>query len=277
MPRNRIYRIIRKGEVRVNKKRSKPDYKLQIGDQVRIPPVRLEPEPQDKTRPPRQLVKRLEQTILYENDHILIINKPAGLAVHAGSGVDYGVIDAMRLLRPADDIELVHRLDRDTSGCLLLAKHRQALLAMQAILQDGTMSKKYNAVVKGNWPRELSEISHRLKKIHLSNGERRMRVDISGKQALSRIKLVHYGRLFSQIQVELVTGRTHQIRVHCQAEGHEIAGDDKYGDIEFNRAMRKRGVRRLMLHASNLELPQGKYTPEVVINAPLPAEFEQIV
>ncbi len=277
MPRNRIYRIIRKGEVRVNKKRSKPDYKLQIGDQVRIPPVRLEPELQDKTKPPRQLVKRLEQTILYENDHILIINKPAGLAVHAGSGVDYGVIDAMRLLRPADDIELVHRLDRDTSGCLLLARHRQALLAMQAILQDGTMSKKYNAVVKGNWPRELSEISHRLKKIHLSNGERRMRVDIAGKQALSHIKLLHNGRLFSQIQVELVTGRTHQIRVHCQAEGHEIAGDDKYGDIEFNRAMRKRGVRRLMLHASNLELPQGKYTPEVVINAPLPAEFEQIV
>ncbi len=277
MPRNRIYRIIRKGEVRVNKKRSKPDYKLQIGDQVRIPPVRLEPELQDKTKPPPQLVKRLEQTILYENDHILIINKPAGLAVHAGSGVDYGVIDAMRLLRPADDIELVHRLDRDTSGCLLLARHRQALLAMQAILQDGTMSKKYNAVVKGNWPRELSEISHRLKKIHLSNGERRMRVDIAGKQALSRVKLLHNGRLFSQIQVELVTGRTHQIRVHCQAEGHEIAGDDKYGDIEFNRAMRKRGVRRLMLHASNLELPQGKYTPEVVINAPLPAEFEQIV
>jgi 23S rRNA pseudouridine955/2504/2580 synthase len=277
MPRNRIYRIIRKGEVRVNKKRSKPDYKLQIGDQVRIPPVRLEPELQDKTKPPRQLVKRLEQTILYENDHILIINKPAGLAVHAGSGVDYGVIDAMRLLRPADDIELVHRLDRDTSGCLLLARHRQALLAMQAILQDGTMSKKYNAVVKGNWPRELGEISHRLKKIHLSNGERRMRVDIAGKQALSRVKLLHNGRLFSQIQVELVTGRTHQIRVHCQAEGHEIAGDDKYGDIEFNRAMRKRGVRRLMLHASNLELPQGKYTPEVVINAPLPAEFEQFV
>ena len=277
MPRNRIYRIIRKGEVRVNKKRSKPDYKLQIGDQVRIPPVRLELEIQDKTKPPRHLVKRLEQTILYENDHILIINKPAGLAVHAGSGVDYGVIDAMRLLRPADDIELVHRLDRDTSGCLLLARHRQALLAMQAILQDGTMSKKYNAVVKGNWPRELSEISHRLKKIHLSNGERRMRVDIAGKQALSRVKLLHNGRLFSQIQVELVTGRTHQIRVHCQAEGHEIAGDDKYGDIEFNRAMRKRGVRRLMLHASNLELPQGKYTPEVVINAPLPDEFEQFV
>jgi 23S rRNA pseudouridine955/2504/2580 synthase len=190
--------------------------------------------------------------------------------------VDYGVIDAMRLLRPADDIELVHRLDRDTSGCLLLARHRQALLAMQVILQDKSISKKYNAAVKGNWQRDLSEIRHSLKKIHLSNGERRMRVDAAGKQALSRIKLLHGGELFSLIQVELVTGRTHQIRVHCQAEGHPIAGDDKYGDTEFNRTMRKLGVRRLMLHASSLELPPGKYSPEIVINAPLPAEFEQL-
>jgi 23S rRNA pseudouridine955/2504/2580 synthase len=276
LPRNRIYRIIRKGEVRVNKKRIKPDYKLQIGDLVRIPPVRLETELQDKSKPPKHLQERLEQTILYENDHILVIDKPAGLAVHAGSGVDYGVIDAMRLLRPADDIELVHRLDRDTSGCLLLARHRQALLAMQVVLQDRSMGKKYNAVVKGCWPRELTEIRYALEKIHLSNGERRMRVDSGGKQALSRVRLLRSGALFSLIQVELVTGRTHQIRVHCQAEGHEIAGDAKYGDTEFNRAMRKRGIRRLMLHASSLELPQGKYTPEIVINAPLPAEFEQL-
>jgi 23S rRNA pseudouridine955/2504/2580 synthase len=276
LPRSRIYRIIRKGEVRVNKKRIKPDYKLQIGDLVRIPPVRLETELEDKSRPPKHLQERLEQTILYENDHILVIDKPAGLAVHAGSGVDYGVIDAMRLLRPADDIELVHRLDRDTSGCLLLARHRQALLAMQVVLQDRSMGKKYNAVVKGCWPRELTEIRYALGKIHLSNGERRMRVDNGGKQALSRVRLLRSGALFSLIQVELVTGRTHQIRVHCQAEGHEIAGDDKYGDTEFNRAMRKRGIRRLMLHASSLELPQGKYTPEVVINAPLPAEFDQL-
>jgi 23S rRNA pseudouridine955/2504/2580 synthase len=277
MPRNRIYRIIRKGEVRVNKKRSKPDYKLQIGDQVRIPPVRLESELAEKSKPPKHLLASLEQTIIFENDHILAINKPAGLAVHAGSGVDYGVIDAMRLLRPMDDIELVHRLDRDTSGCLLLARHRQALLAMQVILQDRSISKKYSAVVKGHWPRELTEINHALNKIHLSNGERRMRVDPAGKQALSRMKLLHGGELFSLIQVELVTGRTHQIRVHCQAEGHQIAGDDKYGDTEFNRAMRKLGIRRLMLHASSLELPLGKYTPEVVINAPLPAEFELLL
>ena len=276
IPRNRIYRIIRKGEVRVNKKRCKPDYKLQIGDQIRIPPVRLESDLRDKSKPPKHLLARLEQAIIFENTHILVINKPAGLAVHAGSGVDYGVIDAMRLLRPADDIELVHRLDRDTSGCLLLARHRQALLAMQLILQDKSICKKYNAAVKGRWPRDLTEINHALEKIHLSNGERRMRVDAAGKQALSRIKLQYGGELFSLIQVELVTGRTHQIRVHCQAEGHPIAGDDKYGDTGFNRSMRKLRVRRLMLHASSLELPPGKYTPEIVINAPLPAEFEQL-
>ena len=262
--------------MRVNKKRSKPDYKLQIGDQIRIPPVRLETDLRDKSKPPKHLLARLEQSIIFENTHILVINKPAGLAVHAGSGVDYGVIDAMRLLRPADDIELVHRLDRDTSGCLLLARHRQALLAMQLILQDKSICKKYNAAVKGRWPRDLTEINHALEKIHLSNGERRMRVDAAGKQALSRIKLLHGDELFSLIQVELVTGRTHQIRVHCQAEGHPIAGDDKYGDTGFNRTMRKLRVRRLMLHASSLELPPGKYTPEIVINAPLPAEFEQL-
>ncbi len=276
VPRTRIYRIIRKGEVRVNKKRCKPEYKLQIGDEVRIPPLRLEPESRDKSKPSQQLTAQLEQRILFENDHILIICKPAGLAVHAGSGLDYGVIDAMRLLRPENDIELVHRLDRDTSGCLLLTKHRQALLAMQTALQDKSLAKNYRAVVKGRWPHELTEIRLALKKTYLTNGERRVRVDSSGKQAFSRFRLVHGGKLFSLIQVELVTGRTHQIRVHCQAQGHEIAGDDKYGDAEFNRAMRKRAIRRLMLHASSLELPASKYTPEVVVNAPLPDEFEQL-
>ena len=274
VPRSLIYRLIRKGQVRVNKKRCKPDYKLRLGDQVRIPPIRLVTEPREKLKPSQQLLQRLEQSIVFENEHILIINKPAGLAVHSGSGVDYGVIDAMRLLRPEDEIELAHRLDRDTSGCLLLAKHRQSLLAMQTLLQDKSLNKKYRAVVKGSWAPESSEIKLPLKKIHLANGERRVCVDRNGKHALSRVKLLQAGRLFSLIQVELVTGRTHQIRVHCQAQGHEIAGDDKYGDSEFNRDMRRRKIRRLMLHASSLELPLGEFTPEVVINAPLPAEFD---
>lgn len=276
VPRTRVYRIIRKGEVRVNKKRCKPEYKLKIGDQVRIPPLRMEQETRDKSKPSQQLLVRLDGNILFENEHILIADKPPGLAVHAGSGVDYGIIDAMRMLRPGEDIELVHRLDRDTSGCLLLSKHRQALLTMQATLQDKSITKNYCAVVKGCWPQEVIEIRLALKKFHLPNGERRVRVDINGKPAISRFRILQGSKLFSIIQVELITGRTHQIRVHCQAQGHEIAGDDKYGDAEFNRAMRKRRIRRLMLHASSLELPRSKYTPELVVNSPLPAEFEQL-
>jgi len=277
VPRTRIYRIIRKGEVRVNKKRSKPDYKLQIGDQVRIPPVHLGQEKPQKSRPPKQLLSRLEQAVLFENNDILILDKPAGLAVHAGSGVDYGVIDAMRMLYPQTEIELVHRLDRDTSGCLLLTKNRQALLAMQALLQGNLLSKNYIAVVQGSWPRELTEISQPLKKFYLPNGERRVQVHAEGKSAISRVRLLRGGKRYSVIQVELVTGRTHQIRVHCQAQGHAIAGDDKYGDSEFNRSMRQRRIKRLMLHATSLELPFSDYTSEVVINAPLPAKFERLL
>ena len=236
--------------------------------------MRFEPESERKLKPSRQLLERLQQAILFENDHVLVLNKPSGLAVHAGSGLDYGVIDAIRLLRPEDDIELLHRLDRDTSGCLILTKHRQALLAMQGVLQDRSLGKNYRALVKGRWPAELIEVDLALKKIYLPNGERRVCVDSHGKPALSRFRLLQSEESFSLVQVELVTGRTHQIRVHCQAQGHEIAGDDKYGDAEFNRSMRKRNIGRLMLHASSLRLPSSKFTPELVVNAPLPAEFE---
>ena len=277
VPRTRIYRIIRKGEVRVNKKRCKPDYKLQIGDQVRIPPLQIASEKTGRLQPSKRLLAELSEAIIYENKHILILNKPAGLAVHSGSGIDYGVIDAMRLLRAGEEIELVHRLDRDTSGCLLFARHRQSLLAMQTMLQDKSLRKNYCAAVKGSWPRELTDIKLALKKINLSNGERRMRVDETGKPAHSRVEVMQTGDQFSIIRVELITGRTHQIRVHCQAEGHEIAGDDKYGDAEFNRAMRQRKIRRLMLHAASLELPNSDYTPEIIVNAPLPAQFDRLM
>ncbi|HEY5738508.1 MAG TPA: pseudouridine synthase, partial [Gammaproteobacteria bacterium] len=158
VPRTRVYRIIRKGEVRVNRKRCKPDYKLQPGDQVRIPPLLAGREKPARSSPPEALLQRLEQAILFENQHLLIIDKPAGLAVHAGSGIDYGVVDALRLLRPADDIELAHRLDRDTSGCLMLAKSRPALLALQQAIRENRVGKNYFAVVQGCWPRELTEI-----------------------------------------------------------------------------------------------------------------------
>ncbi len=277
IPRTRVYRMIRRGEVRVNGGRRKPEYKLAAGDAIRIPPLRLEQnDGTTKKRPGPALRERLQRTLLFENRHLLIIDKPAGLAVHAGSGVDYGVIDILRAIRPDEEIELVHRLDRDTSGCLMLARNRAALLGLQQQLQQGGIGKNYRAVVQGCWPNETVEIDARLRRYHLPNGERRVRVDPDGKTALTRFEVVASGPEYSQLRVEILTGRTHQIRVHCQLVGHPVVGDDKYGDAEFNRAMRRRGIRRLMLHAASLELPATEFTPEQVINAPLPPEFERL-
>ena len=276
VPRTRVYRIIRKGEVRVNKKRCKPDYKLQIGDLVRIPPLRADVEKPPKSRPSARLLRRLERAILFETRDLLVLDKPAGLAVHAGSGVDYGVIDALRLLYRQDEIELVHRLDRDTSGCLLLARNRPALLALQAQIKAGQIGKNYLAAVRGQWPRDLHEVRLALARYSMPNGERRVRVDAGGKPAISRFRLAALGRDYSLLRVGLPTGRTHQIRVHCQAQDHPIIGDDKYGDDDFNREMRKRGIRRLMLHAASLELPISDYTSETVVRAETPAEFNQL-
>ncbi len=273
IPRTRIYRIIRKGEVRVNKKRIKPDYKLKIGDIIRVPPLRIDKSNNTSPVISDHFLRQLESSILFENKHMVIIDKPAGLAVHSGSGVAFGVIDIMRKLRADTEMELVHRLDRDTSGCLLLAKHRQSLLALQKTMQENTLMKNYTAIVKGRWPSSLRQINHRLKKMHMPNGERRVCIDPTGLKAQTRIIDTQAGDNYSQLSIQLVTGRTHQIRVHCQAEGHEIAGDNKYGDRSFNRDMKKQGCKRLMLHASRLELPKTKYNDEIVINAPTPEKF----
>ncbi len=273
IPRTRIYRIIRKGEVRVNKKRVKPDYKLKIGDIVRIPPLRMELSGDASPQIGDRFLQLLESAILFENKHMVVIDKPAGMAVHSGSGVAFGVIDIMRKLRENTDIELVHRLDRDTSGCLLLAKHRQSLLALQKMLQENALEKIYTVVVKGRWPSALREVNHPLKKMHMSNGERRVFVDPTGQKAQTHIINIEQGENYSRLSIQLITGRTHQIRVHCKAEGHEIAGDRKYGDQGFNRDMKKRGCNRLMLHASRLELAKSEYNDEIVINAPLPEKF----
>jgi len=276
VPKTRIYRIIRKGEVRVNKKRCRPDYKLSIGDSIRVPPVRLEMQHDPKTYIAPGLIESIENVILFENKHLMVIDKPAGLAVHSGSGISFGVIDVMRRIRPDTEIELVHRLDRDTSGCLLLAKHRRSLLAMQNRLQDNSLKKHYIAIVKGRWPEHKTEITHALKKITLSNGERRVQVDARGQKAVTRITQNIAAECYSVLSIQLLTGRTHQIRVHCQAEDHQIAGDSKYGDQAFNQIMRKRGIKRLMLHASRLELPATEFNPEIVINAILPDLFNRL-
>ena len=273
VPRTRIYRIIRKGEVRINKKRCKPEYKLKLGDQIRVPPIRNDQDPDQPVIISNKWLEQIKSSILFENKNLVVIDKPSGLAVHSGSGVDYGVIDIMRKLRPDCDMELVHRLDRDTSGCLLLAKNRQALLALQRCVMDDSLNKVYLAIVKGRWSESKVEIKHSLKKMTMSNGERRVFVDDGGQQALTRILDNQPGKEFSLLTIQLLTGRTHQIRVHCQAEGHEIAGDNKYGDRGFNREMKKLGMKRLMLHASRLELPKTDFNEEIVVNANAPAPF----
>jgi len=276
VPRSRIYRIIRKGEVRINKKRCKPDYKLQLADSVRIPPIYQDATDSAELYIPHSLITEIDQSVLFENKHFLVINKPAGIAVHSGSGIRYGVIDIMRRLRSDQDIELVHRLDRGTSGCLLLAKHRQSLLQLQKLLQSNQMNKIYHAVVKGTWDQSVKTIRHPLLKKTLSNGEKRMMVNGSGQKAQSEILRNEKFEDFSFLTIQLITGRTHQIRVHCQAEGHEIAGDDKYGDRQFNQLMKKRCSGRLMLHASRLEIEHNPYCDDLVINAPLPVAFKKL-
>lgn len=274
MPKTRIYRIIRKGEVRVNKKRIKPDYKLQIGDLIRVPPVF---QPQEQAISPEHIsnswLQKLESSILFENGHLIVIDKPAGVAVHSGSGIAFGVIDIMRLLRPESDIELVHRLDRDTSGCLILAKNRQCLVNLQDNIKNNDMVKVYTAIVKGIWPQHRTEITHRLKKMQMPNGERRVYVDADGKGAKTLVLDRQVNQQCSRLTLQLLSGRTHQIRVHCQAEGHEIVGDNKYGDRQFNQLMKKQGMKRLMLHASRLELRASEFHEELLINAPLPDSF----
>ncbi|WP_286238656.1 23S rRNA pseudouridine(955/2504/2580) synthase RluC [Neptuniibacter halophilus] len=268
-PKSLVYRILRKGEVRVNKKRIKPEYRLQIGDLVRVPPVRLA----DKPAPAKasgQLVEQLEAAILYEDDDLIVVNKPSGLAVHGGSGISLGLIESFRQIRPqCKFMELVHRLDRDTSGCILLAKKRSALRLMHESLQKSRITKIYHALVIGSWPERKQRIDAPLRKNELKSGERVVKVAADGKASLTEYKVLErYGREATLVEARPITGRTHQIRVHCQFAGHPIAGDDKYTSDQDNALMRERGVNRLFLHAAELRfpLPSGG---RKVIKAPL--------
>jgi len=280
VPKSRVYRIIRKGEVRVNKKRIKPEYKLNAGDKIRIPPVRMESGDNGPVSIPEQLLKKLQAAILFENDSIIVLNKPSGLAVHSGSGLRYGAIDALRLLRPDNEIELVHRLDRDTSGCLLFAKSRTSLLAMQNLFKTSRLVKTYQAIVKGHWDASVTRIQLPLLKQTMPNGERKVFVDNRGQQADTEILTASCfsrgGVDYSLLTIRLWTGRTHQIRVHCKSQQHEIGGDQKYGDREFNRLIKNLGAGRLLLHAKELEIPQNDHTKGLGIIAPQPQEFAKL-
>ena len=275
-PRSLIYRILRKGEVRVNKGRIKPDYRLQTGDLVRVPPVRLSPI--KESHPADHVLAVIEKSILYEDKRILIINKPSGMAVHGGSGLSYGLIEGLRASRPdAPYLELVHRLDRDTSGCLIIAKKRSALRQLHELLRSNSMTKQYLCLVKGEWTGGDRRIDAPLQKNVLQSGERIVRVNTEGKQALSLFRPLQTKPIASLMEVKLETGRTHQIRVHAAHEGYPIAGDEKYGDETFNRAMRKYGLKRLFLHARLLRFELSDEDQMIDITAPLSDELQQVL
>lgn len=275
-PRSLIYRILRKGEVRVNKGRAQPQYRLKLGDQVRIPPVRLGEK--NPVSPAERVLQQVEAAILYEDRKLLIINKPSGLAVHGGSGVSYGVIEALRAQRPdAPFLELVHRLDRDTSGCLIIAKKRSALRSLHELLRENRVEKYYLALVKGQWQGGAARINAPLQKNVLKSGERVVRVDAAGKEASSLFRPLAIGSQASLLEVKLETGRTHQIRVHAAHAGHPIAGDTKYGDSEFNKQMRQQGLKRLFLHAARLKFEFPEEGPHIEVSAPLDAELSTVL
>ncbi len=276
VPRSRVYRVVRKGEVRVNGHRADPAQRLQLHDKVRVPPVRIEPEGAPP-RIPRALLERVRDAIIVENDKLLVIDKPAGVAVHGGSGLSFGVIEVLRALRPEDSLELVHRLDRDTSGCLLVARKASALRVMHALLREGLFEKRYLTLLKGHWPHGRTRIDVPLRTDMRVSGERTVQAHASGKAALSDFRpLQFFGKRATLMEVGLLTGRTHQIRVHAAHAGHPVAGDEKYGDADFNTELGALGLARMFLHAHSVsfEWPQGG---AFSASAPLPADLAAIV
>jgi len=274
VPRSHIYRILRRGEVRVNSGRIRAQYKVCAGDTVRIPPVRVAAPRTGDIRP----MCRLESCILFENSRCLVINKPSGMAVHGGSGLVYGVIEAFRAERPdAPFLELAHRLDRETSGCLVLAKRRSFLRAFQEQLRGGAVVKHYLALVSGTWKGGKQTVTAPLRKNLLRGGERMVSVDESGKVAISVFKPVTGFQEATLVEVELKTGRTHQIRVHGAHIGYPLAGDEKYGDPAFNLRMKHLGLRRMLLHAHYLEFMDTANGEKLVVSAPLDDELKAVI
>ena len=266
VPKSHVYRVLRSGEVRVNSGRVKPDYRLRIGDKVRIPPVRIA----DRKPPPP---KPLDLPIKYEDAAVLVVDKPSGVAVHGGSGVSFGVIESMRATRPqAKFLELAHRLDRDTSGLLILCKKRSALVELHRMLREGEVAKVYLAVVKGAAKKTL-ELRESLHKYVTASGERRVAVQPEGMKAFTRTRKLKGNADFSLLEVELLTGRTHQIRVHLAHAGHPIVGDDKYGDFALNRELKQ----RLLLHAGRLDFRHPLSGEPLKLDSPMPAEMRSFV
>lgn len=270
VPKSLIYRILRKGEVRVNKGRIKPEYKLQSGDVVRVPPVRVADKGEVPISKNLNKVASLESQIIFEDDCLLVLNKPSGIAVHGGSGLNFGVIEALRALRPdARFLELVHRLDRDTSGILLIAKKRSALRNLHEQLRVKAVQKDYLALVRGQWQSHVKSVQAPLLKNELASGERIVKVSEQGKPSETRFSIEERYANATLVKASPITGRTHQIRVHCQYAGHPIALDDKYGESEFDVQMRDFGLNRLFLHAFSIRFEHPKSGEILCLTAPL--------
>jgi len=275
VPKSHIYRILRDGEVRVNGRRVQQTYRLAIGDEVRIPPLRLGKPPVSSPTPPPA---GEPLPVVFEDEFFMVVHKPAGQAVHGGSGVSFGVIEQLRAQRPElKMLELVHRLDRETSGLLIVAKKRSALTALQDMMRKGSVGKRYFALVAGQWPSPQQHVSMPLLKYLTESGERRVRVSEAGKPAHSVVRLLKHWRKFSLLEVELKTGRTHQIRVHLSHLGFPIVGDDKYGNFPLNRMLVGDGLRRMFLHAAKLAFIHPVKGGELVFDAPLPVELQGFV
>ncbi|SRR5579871_379434 len=277
VPRSRVYRILRKGEVRVNGKRAKPELRLAGGDEVRLPPVRTAIAV-GPARVPDRLIEEVEACIVYEDAAVIALAKPAGLAVHGGSGLAFGVIEALRASRPEETLELAHRLDRDTSGLLLIARNRAALRTLHALFREGRVEKRYLALVKGHWNLGKKRIDLPLATGARAGGERHVRVHEAGKASASNFAPVDFfGPTATLLEVGIDTGRTHQIRVHAAEAGHPVAGDDKYGDREFNETMKARGLTRMFLHAQMLSFEWPGSGKQFSVTVPLPAELVAVI
>jgi 23S rRNA pseudouridine955/2504/2580 synthase len=277
VPRSVIYRIIRKGEVRINKGRVRPDTKLSAGDQVRVPPLEQKTR-EVKPTPGSRVQQVVEAAVVFENVHMLVVNKPSGIAVHGGSGLDFGLIEVLRAARPeARFLELVHRLDRDTSGLIMVAKKRSALRNLQEQLRQKRVRKHYHALVEGAWPASLTTVDEPLLRFELPGGERRVRADPAGKEARTLFRSLAVYRGYTLVQASPVTGRTHQIRVHCANAGHPIAGDDKYMDDAGQKAFRAVGGQRLMLHARALQFVMPGSDEAVEFEAPYDDAFAHTI
>jgi len=283
VPKTHVYRIIRSGEVRVNKGRASAEQRVEVGDVVRLPPVRVSAQVQAKADAP---APAREFPVLMEDEAMMAIDKPAGVAVHGGSGVSFGVIEQLRRARPAlANLELVHRLDRETSGVLLVAKKRSALKNLQDQFRDRETGKTYLALVLGLWPSNKKVIDSPLMKYTIPNGvgegERRVKVvgkdDPNGMRSITLVRVARTVGPYTLLEVTIKTGRTHQIRVHLASQGHPIAGDDKYGDFEHNKLLQKMGLKRMFLHAWQLKFQHPQSGRLVTLQAPLPSELQKFV